>query len=203
MTPHEKHLPWSAGSGIAPDTRQLPTLPAVNRRQMGADPNTYSASRPVAAAVLSCCTWCPDFRVLSVTCGAKGIRTPDLLHAISRQHVHRSTSAQVTVPGSAHPSRQVRTGCCTFLLYRPACPVSPRMVPDQPEPPKNSTAAPSKETSIRSRQMSAQSTGGGPGSGHNHCLSPTAASPRSELPATAEPLGRRSPAGRLNARICR
>ena len=34
-----------------------------------------------------------------------------------------------------------------------------------------------------------------PGSGHDHCLSPTAASPRSELPATAEPLGRQSPAG--------
>ena len=33
------------------------------------------------------------------------------------------------------------------------------------------------------------------GSGHDHCLSPTAASPRSELPATAEPLGRQSPAG--------
>ena len=55
--------------------------------------------------------------------GATGIRTPDLLHAISRQHVHRSTSVQVTVPGSARPSRQVRTGCGTFLLYRPACPI--------------------------------------------------------------------------------
>jgi hypothetical protein len=87
--------------------------------------------------------------------------------------------------------------CCTG---QPALSAS-EWVPDQPEPPKNSTAAPSKETSIRSRQMSAQSTGGGPGSGHNHRPSPTAASPRSELPATAEPLGRRSPAGRLNARI--
>jgi hypothetical protein len=34
-----------------------------------------------------------------------------------------------------------------------------------------------------------------PGSGHDHCLSPTAASPRSELPATAEPFGRQSQAG--------
>ena len=49
--------------------------------------------------------------------------TPDLLHAISRQHVHRSTSVQVTVPGSTRPSRQVRTGCCTFPLYSSARPV--------------------------------------------------------------------------------
>ena len=48
--------------------------------------------------------------------GAKGTRTPGLLHAISRQHVHRSTSVQVTVPKRAHQSGQVRTGCCTFLL---------------------------------------------------------------------------------------
>jgi hypothetical protein len=41
-----------------------------------------------------------------------------------------------------------------------------------------------------------------PGSGHDDCLSPTAASPRSELPATPEPLGHQSSAGpRLNARI--
>jgi hypothetical protein len=68
--------------------------------------------------------WAQDFEFTCLTWGgAKGIRTPDLLHAISRQHVHRSTSVQVTVPGSARPSRQVRTGCGTFLLYRPACPV--------------------------------------------------------------------------------
>ena len=68
--------------------------------------------------------WAQDFEFIYLTWGgAKGIRTPDLLHAISRQHVHQSTSAQVTVPGSAHQSRQVRTACGTFLLYRPACPV--------------------------------------------------------------------------------
>jgi len=40
------------------------------------------------------------------------------LHAISRQHVHRRPSVQVTVPGRAHQSGQIRTGCCTFMLDR-------------------------------------------------------------------------------------
>jgi hypothetical protein len=58
------------------------------------------------------------FRIyLSDLGGAKGIRTPDLLHAISRQRVHHSTPVQVTVPGRAHQSGQIRTGCCTFPLY--------------------------------------------------------------------------------------
>jgi hypothetical protein len=55
--------------------------------------------------------------------GATGIRTPDLLHAISRQHVHQCLSSQVTVPERAHQSGQVCTGCGTFLLYGPVCPV--------------------------------------------------------------------------------
>jgi hypothetical protein len=52
------------------------------------------------------------------------IRTPDLLHAISRQDIHRSPSPQVTVPERARESVQVRTGCGTFLLYesRPLLP---------------------------------------------------------------------------------
>jgi hypothetical protein len=49
--------------------------------------------------------------------GATGIRTPDLLHAISRQAVHQHLSSQVTVPERARLSGQVRTGCCTFPLY--------------------------------------------------------------------------------------
>jgi hypothetical protein len=43
------------------------------------------------------------------------------LHAIHRQHVHPCLSPQVTVPEHAHQSGQIRTGCCTFPLYRPAC----------------------------------------------------------------------------------
>lgn len=49
--------------------------------------------------------------------GAIGIRIPDLLHAISRQHVHLSTSLQVTV--LARPPRYavVRLRCGTSVLY--------------------------------------------------------------------------------------
>jgi hypothetical protein len=49
--------------------------------------------------------------------GAKGTRTPGLLHAIHWQAVHRSTSVQVTVPERADQSAQIRTGCCIFPLY--------------------------------------------------------------------------------------
>jgi hypothetical protein len=67
-----------------------------------------------------------DFEFISLTWGgATGIRTPDLLHAISRQHVHPCLSSQVTVPERAHQSGQVRTGCCTFALYRSARPTRP------------------------------------------------------------------------------
>ena len=42
---------------------------------------------------------------------------PDLLHALSRQPVHASTSAQVTVPGGASECALVRAGCGTSVLY--------------------------------------------------------------------------------------
>jgi len=70
--------------------------------------------------------WAQDFEFIYLNWGgAKGIRTPDLLHAISRQHVHRCLSSQVTVPERAHRSGQVRTGCCTFALYQSARPTRP------------------------------------------------------------------------------
>ncbi len=47
-----------------------------------------------------------------------GIRTPDLLHAIRRQHVHPHPSVQVTVPARPPWSASVRAGRCTFLLYQ-------------------------------------------------------------------------------------
>ena len=46
-----------------------------------------------------------------------GIRTPDLLHAISRQPVHGRASAQVTVLSSAPEYALVRPGCGTSALY--------------------------------------------------------------------------------------
>jgi hypothetical protein len=67
--------------------------------------------------------WAQDFEFTCLTWGgAKGIRTPDLLHAISRQAVHQRLSSQVTVPERAHQSGQVRTGCCTFPLYESPLP---------------------------------------------------------------------------------
>jgi hypothetical protein len=59
---------------------------------------------------------------MSLTSGAMGIRTPDLLHAISRQHVHSSTYVQVSVSGRPYQSSQIQAGCGTFLLYSPGCP---------------------------------------------------------------------------------
>src|SRR5450755_4189227 len=49
-----------------------------------------------------------------------GIRTPDLLHAIQWQHVHRSTSVQVTVSGRPHQSPGIQACCCTFVLTVPS-----------------------------------------------------------------------------------
>jgi hypothetical protein len=48
-----------------------------------------------------------------------GIRTPDLLHAISGRGVHRRVPAQVNVLERALPLGPVRAGCCTPLRYGP------------------------------------------------------------------------------------
>ena len=58
-------------------------------------------------------------------CGAMGIRTPDLLHAIQRQHVHPRLSVQVTVSGRPHESSGIQAGCCTFVLYGSGPPAVP------------------------------------------------------------------------------
>jgi hypothetical protein len=62
----------------------------------------------------------PGVRIILLTCGAKGTRTPDPLLANRRQHVHWCPSPQVTVLGRAPASVQIRAGCCTFPLYSPA-----------------------------------------------------------------------------------
>ena len=49
-----------------------------------------------------------------------GIRTPDLLHAISTQDIRQSPFPQVTVPERAPSPAQVQAGCCTSPLYPPA-----------------------------------------------------------------------------------
>ena len=58
-----------------------------------------------------------EFRIMILTCGAKGTRTPDPLLANNRQHVHHRPYLQVTVPERLSASLQIRTCCGTFVLY--------------------------------------------------------------------------------------
>jgi len=101
----------------------MPAIPpCAGTRSQPADRHIVPLRCCILLLYQACELWAQDFEFICLTWGgATGIRTPDLLHAISRQHVHRRTSAQVTVPGSTRPSRQVHTGCGTFPLYRPAC----------------------------------------------------------------------------------
>jgi hypothetical protein len=74
------------------------------------------------AAVLSG----PLVRISLLTCGVKGTRTPDLLLANNRQHVHPRPSPQVTVPGRAPGSTQIQACCGNFVLYSPLKPTGLR-----------------------------------------------------------------------------
>ena len=63
-------------------------------------------------------TWlvtCPRTGTRKI-CGAMGIRTPDLLHAISGHPVHGSPSPQVRVLRCPLPCQVIRPGCGTFPL---------------------------------------------------------------------------------------
>jgi hypothetical protein len=71
-----------------------------------------------------------------------GIRTPDLLHAISRRPIHRSTSVQVTVPQRALQSAQVRVSCGTFVLYSPPIRKRPQTLRTPVVPPVTPAAGP-------------------------------------------------------------
>ena len=57
------------------------------------------------------------FRIMSLTCGARGTRTPGPLLANRRQGIHSSMYVQVSVSGCAQRSSGILAGCCTFLLY--------------------------------------------------------------------------------------
>jgi hypothetical protein len=48
-----------------------------------------------------------------------GIRTPDLLHAITAQDIRWDLFPQVTVPERAPLPAAVRAGCCTSQQYGP------------------------------------------------------------------------------------
>jgi hypothetical protein len=63
-----------------------------------------------------------------------GTRTPGLLHAINRQHIHRRTSPQATVPDQPLLSDRVHSSCGTSLLYfsRPRRPYHRQSAPTLP-----------------------------------------------------------------------
>ena len=110
------------------------------------DPNTRTAAHQAAVAVLSCCTRCSICsNYASDLGGAKEIRTPDLLHAIWRQHVHPRPSPQVTVLPRPHECARVRVSCCTSVLYSPT---------RRQRPAASRTACPSTSSLRRPRHLS-------------------------------------------------
>ena len=116
---HSRHI--SGSDGGRPGRRHRPLAGQIRTGVR------YFSPRPLLyfAAVQGPETAGSGFRITLLTwCGAMGIRTPDLLHAISRQHVHSSTSVQVTVPERPHQSAGIQAGCRTFVLYRPEPPLS-------------------------------------------------------------------------------
>jgi hypothetical protein len=125
---------WSGRCGPCLGVRPQQVMPA-------APPSAGARSRLADRHIvlLRCCIlllyqarelWAQDFEFICLTLGgATGIRTPDLLHAITRQHVHPCVSLQVTVLPRLRKSARVRSSCGTFLLYcchtRPTGQVTP------------------------------------------------------------------------------
>ena len=79
--------------------------------------NACAASHAVPVAVLCCCTLGPAVRIMFLTSGAKGTRTPDPLLANNRQTVHPRPYPQVTVLPRPSKAARVHTGCGTSVLY--------------------------------------------------------------------------------------
>jgi len=130
LTDHRAHVSaqWSHEPGTRDRAWSASRKPAgrpQSRRSCQQPPPDIRTSkhlkadiRALTAAVLSCCTRSSGFRIISLTCGAMGIRTPDLLHAISRQVIHRSPPPQVSVLAGAQECALVRPGCGTSVLYQ-------------------------------------------------------------------------------------
>jgi hypothetical protein len=89
------------------------------------------------------CSICSNFA--SDLGGAKGIRTPDLLHAIWRQPVYPRPCVQVTVLLGPYATTSVRVRCGTSMLYLPT---------GQQYPAASQTARPSTSALQRSRHVS-------------------------------------------------
>ena len=125
---------------------QVPGLADSGRQGcIGAEAGSEQEYGP-PTAVLCCCTrpesWAHSFDFVPLTSGSMGIRAPDLLHAISRRPIHRSTSVQVTVPQRALQSAQVRVSCGTFVLYSPPIRKRPQTLRTPVVPPVTPAAGP-------------------------------------------------------------
>src|ERR1022692_1963996 len=84
-------------------------------------PNGRAAPQVIAVAVLSCCTRCPGFRIICLTCGAMGIRTPDLLHAMQALYqLSYSPLAATHVDPSAAPRQCTRPAAVSGRRSAPA-----------------------------------------------------------------------------------
>ena len=102
LTDHRAHVSaqWSHEPGTRDRAWSASRKPAgrpQSRRSCQQPPPDIRTSkhlkadiRALTAAVLSCCTRSSGFRIISLTCGAMGIRTPDLLHAMEPTSVHDS-----------------------------------------------------------------------------------------------------------------
>ncbi len=115
-------LPGQAGSLICSELWRRPARPAVVT--VGGAPDPRRPEHPCwlrfrySAAVRLSELLDQVFEIYVLICGgAMGIRTPDLLHAISRHRVHPHMSPQVTVLECPFGSASVLAGCCTFPLY--------------------------------------------------------------------------------------
>jgi hypothetical protein len=122
--------------GRAPLHRTV--LPAA--RASGRYPTRTHVRRPFGppllyfAAVLAV----RSVRIILLTSGAKEIRTPDLLYAIWRQHVHPRPSVQVTILMCACAATSVHVlavlPCCAASLPCPGAPVAVEMKSDLRQP---------------------------------------------------------------------
>ena len=117
--PGKRHCPLQRRSSCSVARNSAPDLEPVRAaaRVGNAQLERCAASQAIPVAVLCCCTLGLAVRIIPLTCGAKGTRTPDPLRANNRQHVHPRPSPQVTVPQRVSASLQIRTCCGTFLLY--------------------------------------------------------------------------------------
>lgn len=122
--------PPDSRGGVLPDVLLLLNSPEPNpktwtlsaprrRRPRGASPARTSVRHLTRPRLRYFAAVHParGVRILLLTCGAKGTRTPDPLLANNRQDVHRRPQPQIRVPAGACTSIRVPACCGTSVLY--------------------------------------------------------------------------------------